>query len=78
MVQFFAVLDGYDRRGPFNAMEEAIRVIKQTSNARGYTEEEAHEFFLHGSAVEQVETVNGKTERFFLGWLARENSVFTS
>jgi hypothetical protein len=74
MNQYFAVLDNEERHGPFDTIGEACRLLKQTSRDRGYTQEQAQKFFLHGSAVEQVDTVNGHPECFQVGWLAREQS----
>ena len=55
-------------------MREPVALIKQASKDLGHTEEEAQQFFLHQTAVEQVEMVNGKAECFRLGWQAREAS----
>jgi hypothetical protein len=55
-------------------MKEPIEIIKRISKLRGHTEEQEHHFFVHGSAVEQVDTVDGVSECFRLGWLAREKS----
>ena len=74
MTEYFAVLDDHDRRGPFQSMHEPVELLKQTSRDRGYTEEQAQNFFLHQSAVEQVDTIGDKTECFRLGWQAREKS----
>jgi len=74
MIEYFAVLDDNDRRGPFESMNEPVEILKKTSSDRGYTDAQAQNFFLHHSAVEQVDTVGGKTECFRLGWLAREES----
>jgi hypothetical protein len=74
MNQYFAVLNNEERHGPFDTIGEACRLLKQTSHDRGYTPEQAQQFFLHGSAVEQVDTVNGNPECFQVGWLAREQS----
>jgi hypothetical protein len=72
--EYFAVLSDGDRRGPFDSVSEPIRILKQTSRDLGHTDDEARHFFLHESAIEQVETVDGKTDCFRLGWLAREES----
>ncbi len=74
MKEYFAVLDGNDRRGPFVSMREPVEILKQTSRDRDYTEEQAQHFFLNESAVEQVETVGGNEECFRMGWLAREKA----
>jgi|ERR1700677_134131 len=74
MTQYYAVLDDFDRRGPFDTMQEPVDLIKKTSKDLGHTKEEAQQFFLHQTAVEQVDIVNGKTECFRLGWQAREAS----
>ncbi len=74
MTEYFAVLDDYDRRGPFDNMEEPVALIKQASKDLGHTEEQARRFFLYQTAVEQVDVVDGKTECFCLGWQAREES----
>ena len=74
MTEYFAVLDDDDRRGPFDTMQEPVALLKANSKARGHTDEQARYFFFHQSAVEQVETVDGKVECFRLGWQAREQS----
>ncbi len=74
MTEYFAVLDDHDRRGPFESIHEPVEILKQTSRDRGYTDAQAQNFFLHQSAVEQVDTVGDKKECFRLGWLAREES----
>jgi len=74
MTEYFAVLDDFDRRGPFSTMREPVALIKQASKDLGHTEEEAQQFFLYQSAVEQVNTVDGNAECIRLGWQAREAS----
>jgi hypothetical protein len=74
MTEYFAVIGDDDRRGPFGTMHEPVALLKQASRDRGYTDEQANHFFLHQSAVEQVDTVGGKVECFSLGWRAREES----
>ncbi len=74
MTEYFAVLDDNDRRGPFESMNEPVEILKKASRDRGYTDAQAQNFFLHQSAVEQVDTVGDKKECFRLGWLAREES----
>ena len=74
MTQYFAVLDDFDRRGPFDTMQEPVDLIKKASKDLGHTKEEAQQFFLHQTAVEQVDVINGKPECFRLGWQAREAS----
>ena len=74
MTQYFAVLDDFDRRGPFDNMQEPVALIKQASKDLRHTPEQAEQFFLHQTAVEQVDIVNGKPECFRLGWQAREAS----
>lgn len=74
MIEYFAVLDGYDRRGLFNSADKAVELLKQISRGRGHTSEEANDFFLHGSAVEQVEIWNGKIDCIYLGWQTREKA----
>jgi hypothetical protein len=74
MTEYFAVLGDNDRRGPFASMHEPVELLKQASRDRGDTEEQAQHFFLNQSAVEEVVTVDGKTECFRLGWLAREKA----
>jgi hypothetical protein len=74
MTQYFAVLDDFDRRGPFDTLQEPVALIKKASKDLGHTKEEAQQFFLYRTAVEQVDVVNGKPECFRLGWQAREAS----
>jgi hypothetical protein len=75
MTEYFAVIDDMGlRRGPFDTMEEAISVLKETSQNRGHTETEAHQFFLHESAVVKVEVLNDRLDIINIGWLAREQS----
>ncbi len=74
MTEYFAVLDDFDRRGPFETMREPVALIKQASKALGHTDEQAQHFFLYQSAVEQVDTVDGKEECFRVGWQTRERS----
>jgi hypothetical protein len=74
MTEYFAVIDDDDRRGPFDTLHEPVALLKQASRDRGHTDEQANHFFLHQSAVEQVDTVGGKVECFSLGWRAREQS----
>jgi hypothetical protein len=71
MAQYFAVFDG-GRQGPFHSVEEPIALLKRISKERSHTLDQAQHFFLHDSAVEQVETVDGKPECLRLGWVARE------
>jgi hypothetical protein len=74
MTEYFAVLDDNNRRGPFDSIRESVSHLKETSRARGHTDEQAYNFFLHQSSVERVETVDGKVECSRLGWQAREES----
>jgi hypothetical protein len=74
MTEYFAVLDDFDRRGPFSTMQEPVALIKKASKDSGHSEEEAQQFFLYQTAVEQVDIVNGKEECIRLGWQAREAS----
>jgi hypothetical protein len=74
MTQYFAVLENEDRRGPFDTIGEACRLLKRISRDRGHTPDQALQFFLHTSAVEQVDTLHGKPECFQPGWLAEEKS----
>ena len=74
MTEYFAVLDDDDRRGPFDTMQEPVALLKANSKARGHTDEQAQHYFLNQSAVEQVETVEGKVECIRLGWMNREKS----
>jgi len=74
MKEYFAVVDVLDRRGPFDSASESVELIKQTSRDRGHTDEQGQYYFLYQSAVEKVETVDGKRECFRLGWLAREKA----
>jgi hypothetical protein len=76
MTEYFAVIDedGF-RRGPFDTMEEATQFLKEIAMDRGYTDEQAEQLFLHGSAVVKVETKNGKVSFFNLGWPAREETA---
>jgi hypothetical protein len=75
LIEYFAVIDEDGlRRGPFETMEEATRFLKDIAMDRGYTDEQADQLFLHGSAVVKVETINGKVDIFNLGWPAREES----
>jgi hypothetical protein len=71
MIEYFAVIDDDDRWGPFDTMQEPVALLKQSSRDRGYTHEQANQFFLHQSALEQVNTVDGKVESFTLGSLAQ-------
>ncbi len=57
MTRYFAVLDN-KRHGPFDSIGKACRLIKQVSRDRGDTPEEAQQFFLRDSAVEQTDTLN--------------------
>ncbi len=74
MTEYFAVLGDFDRRGPFETMREPVALIKEASKALGHTDEEAQHFFLYQSAVEQVDSMDGKEECVRLGWQARERS----
>ena len=74
MTRYFAVLDNKERWGPFDTIGEACRHLKQAARERGYTPEQAEQFFLHDSAVEQVDTDNGIPDCFQVAWLAREQS----
>jgi hypothetical protein len=76
MIEYFAVIDEDGlRRGPFETMEEAARFLKEIAMDRGYTDEQAEQLFLHGSAVGKVETKNGRVAFFNPSWLAREESA---
>jgi hypothetical protein len=73
MIEYFAVIDDDGlRRGPFETLEEATHILREIARDRGYTEEEAEELFVHGSAIVKVETSNGKVVFTHLGWPARE------
>jgi len=75
MTEYFAVIDDDGvRRGPFDTMEEATDFLKEIAMDRGYTDEQAEQLFLHGSAVVKVETSKGRLKFFNLGWRAREVS----
>jgi hypothetical protein len=56
MTHYFAVIRNDDRWGPFESMQEPIALLSQSSRDRGHTEEEAYDFFLRESAVEQVDS----------------------
>jgi hypothetical protein len=72
MPKFFAVVGPTERRGPFLTIKEAIALLRDISEKRGYTAEQAHHFFVSGSAIEEEHNVGDKIEYFRLGWLARE------
>jgi hypothetical protein len=74
MIVYFAVIDDDDRWGPFETMQEPVALLQQSSRDRGYTDEQVNHFFLHRSAVEQVDTLGDKVNYFRLGWMAREES----
>jgi hypothetical protein len=75
MTEYFAVIDDDGvRRGPFPSIGAASRFLKEASADRGYTEEEARQFFLHDSAIVMVETVNGQVDFINVSWLAREEA----
>src|SRR5450432_3483595 len=74
MTQYFARIDNDDCWGPFDSIHEPIAILKQASKDREHSNEQACYFFLHQSALEQVEIVNGEKERIRLGWLARDQS----
>jgi len=75
MTEYFAVIDEDGlRKGPFDTMEEATQFLKEIAMDRGYTDEQAEQLFLHGSAVVKVETSKGRLKFFNLGWRAREVS----
>jgi hypothetical protein len=74
MTQYYAVLDDFDRRGPFDTLQEPVDLIRKASKDLGHTKGEAQHFFLYQTAVEKVDFVNGKRECFRLGWQAREAS----
>ncbi len=71
MTQYFAVIEGDGRHGPFASISAAHRLLKQVSRTRAHTDEDAHHFFLCEVALEQVDTSDGKTKRINLGWLER-------
>ena len=74
MTEYFAVIDDDDRWGPFDTLREPIALLKESSKARGHTDDQARHFFLHESSVQQVDTVDGKVDCICLGWLGREES----
>ena len=74
MIDYFAVIDDDNRRGPFDTIREPVELLKANSRARGHTDEKARHFFLHESSVQQVETIDGKVDCFRLAWLAQEES----
>ena len=74
MIQYFALIGKDDRRGPFESLCKPVELLKEISEALGHSKEEARNFFLHGSAVEKVEVIDGKTDRINVGWLAREEA----
>jgi len=76
MTEYFAVIDeDAIRRGPFETMDEATQFLKEIAMDRGYTDEQAEQLYLHGSAVVKVETKNGNATFFHLGWPEREESA---
>jgi len=76
MTEYFAVMDDDGLRwGPYKTMDEATQFLKEIATARGYTDEEADQLFLHRSAVVKVEINQGKVVFFNLGWPAREESA---
>lgn len=74
MTEYFAVLDGFDRRAPFDSICESVVILKQTSRARSHTDKQAHDFCLHQSWIERVGTIDGKMECLPVSWQAREES----
>jgi hypothetical protein len=75
MTEYFAVIDEDGLRGgPFQTMNEATRFLTQSALDRGYIDEEADQFFHHGSAVVKVEIEDGRAVFFHLGWPPREDS----
>jgi hypothetical protein len=72
--EYFAVLDDDNRRGPFHSMGEAGGFLRHVSRYLGHTNEQAHHFFAHESAIEQVETLDGREQRVRVGWLEREKT----
>ncbi len=76
LIEYFAVIDDDGlRQGPFETLDEASHFLHEVASERGYTDEQANEFFSHGSAVVKVETRNGKVVLFNLGWPEREKLV---
>ena len=76
MTEYFAVIDEDGlRKGPFDTMEEATQFLKEIAMDRGYTDEQAEQLFLHGSAVVKVETSKGRLKFFNLSWPEREESA---
>ena len=55
MIQYFAVIHDDDRWGPFESIHEPVALLNLSSRDRAHTEEEAHNFFHHGSALEHVD-----------------------
>jgi len=74
LTEYFAVIDADERRGPFPSMLQAGSLLKQVSQDRGHTDEQARHFFLHESAVEMLKTVDGNSERVRLIWMGRQES----
>jgi hypothetical protein len=82
LIEYFTVIDEDGlRAGPFETLEEATGFLRKFALNRGYTHEQADQFFLHESAVVKVQTSNGRSKFFNLGWKAsekqkRESDVF--
>lgn len=74
ITEYFAVINADDRRGPFNSMLQAGSLLKEVSQDRGHTDEQARHFFIHESAVEMLKTVDGNAERVRLIWMGRKES----
>jgi hypothetical protein len=75
-IEYFAVMDEDGvRRGPFATMDEATRFLQDVALVRGYTDEQADQFFLRESAVVKVETTDGAVVFYNLNCPGREASA---
>jgi hypothetical protein len=58
MTQYYAVIHDDDRWGPFDSIHEPLALLSLSSRDRGHTVEQAHNFFLRESALEQIEVLD--------------------
>jgi hypothetical protein len=71
MTEYFAVIDEDGvRSDAFATRDEAIRFLRTIALDRGYTDQQAEQLFLHGSAVVKVETKDGNVVFHNLSWRA--------
>ena len=72
MIQYFAMIRSEECWGPFDTFDEAVALLRRTSQELGHTSEQAYRFFLEDCAIQQIDTANDSASRFHLELVKRE------